>query len=122
MSRRNRLPGYGLSLGVTLTWLSLIVLVPLGGLFLKSASIGWDEFARTLSDPQVISAFRVSFSAAFVAAGAFTALGLASAFVAVALDFAAGFGLEAAEAAFAAGFVSDGALAINSPTPRWTRA
>lgn len=68
MSRRNRLPGYGLSLGVTLTWLSLIVLVPLGGLFLKSASIGWDEFARTLSDPQVISAFRVSFSAAFVAA------------------------------------------------------
>ena len=59
---------------------------------------------------------------AFVAAAAFTVLGLASAFVAAALDFAAGFGLETAEAAFAAGFVSDGALAINSPTPRWTRA
>jgi len=55
-------------MGVTLTWLSLIVLIPLGGLFLKSAMIGWEQIYTTLSDPRVLSAFRVSFSAALVAA------------------------------------------------------
>lgn len=68
MKRSARLPGFGLSLGVTLTWLSLIVLIPLGGLFLKSATIGWSQIVETLSDPRVVSAFRVSFSAALVAA------------------------------------------------------
>ncbi len=63
-----KLPGFGLSLGVTMTWLSLIVLIPLGGMFLKSATIGWTEFVETLLDPQVLSAFRVSFSAALAAA------------------------------------------------------
>ncbi len=68
MRRSARLPGFGLSLGVTLTWLSLIVLIPLAGLFLKSATIGVGQIYTTLSDPRVLSAFRVSFSAALVAA------------------------------------------------------
>ncbi len=68
MKGSNKLPGFGLSLGVTMTWLSLIVLIPLGGMFLKSATIGWTEFVDTLLDPQVVSAFRVSFSAALAAA------------------------------------------------------
>jgi sulfate/thiosulfate transport system permease protein len=68
MRRSARLPGFGLSLGVTLAWLSLIVLIPLGGLFLKTATIGWAEIYETLSDPRVLAAFRVSFSAALAAA------------------------------------------------------
>jgi len=55
-------------MGVTLTWLSLIVLIPLVGLFAKSATIGIGQIYATLSDARVLSAFRVSFSAALAAA------------------------------------------------------
>ncbi|MEK7394234.1 MAG: sulfate ABC transporter permease subunit CysT, partial [Fibrobacterota bacterium] len=55
-------------MGVTVTWLSLIVLIPLAGLFAKSATIGIGQIYATLSDERVLSAFRVSFGAALVAA------------------------------------------------------
>ncbi|MEN9309159.1 MAG: sulfate transporter permease subunit CysT [Fibrobacterota bacterium] len=68
MGRSARLPGFGLTMGVTVTWLSLIVLIPLAGLFAKSATIGIGQIYATLSDERVLSAFRVSFGAALVAA------------------------------------------------------
>lgn len=68
MRRSARLPGFGLSMGVTLAWLSMIVLIPLVGLFAKSATIGIGQIYTTLSDARVLSAFRVSFSAALAAA------------------------------------------------------
>ena len=46
------LPGFGLTLGFTLLYLSLIVLIPLAGLFLKSATISWAEFWATVTDPR----------------------------------------------------------------------
>ena len=62
---RNRsvIPGFGLTLGVTLTWLSLIVLIPLASLFAKSATLGWEQFFDTLANERVLAALRLSFLA-----------------------------------------------------------
>jgi sulfate transport system permease protein len=62
------LPGFGLSLGLTLTYLSLLVLIPLGALFLRSTQLGWQGFWTVVADPRVLAALRLSFGAAFVAA------------------------------------------------------
>lgn len=62
------IPGFGLSLGVTLTYLSLIVLIPLAGLFWRSASGGPAEFIRIATDPRTLAALRLSFTTSFVAA------------------------------------------------------
>lgn len=67
------MPGLGLSLGITLTWLGLIVLIPLLGIFIKTSGLGWDGLWRVWSEPRVLSALRVSFGTAF-AAGAFNAV------------------------------------------------
>ncbi|MCC5090619.1 sulfate ABC transporter permease subunit CysT [Xanthomonas campestris] len=72
-SRRRVMPGFGLSLGITLTWLGLIVLIPLLGVFIKTSGLGWDGLWRVWSEPRVLSALRVSFGTAF-AAGAFNAV------------------------------------------------
>jgi sulfate/thiosulfate transport system permease protein len=66
--RRQILPGFGLSLGFTLVYLSLIVLIPLAALFIKASGIGFDGFVRTIFSPRVLAAFRLSFSVSFCAA------------------------------------------------------
>jgi sulfate transport system permease protein len=62
------LPGFGLSLGYTLAYLSLIVLIPLGALGLEAASIGWDAFWDIATDRRVVAALQLSFGAAVLAA------------------------------------------------------
>jgi sulfate transport system permease protein len=62
------LPGFRLSLGVTLTWLSLIVLIPLSAVFLKSAGAGWDAFWQAAGSPRAVAAYRLSFGGALLAA------------------------------------------------------
>ena len=62
------IPGFGLSLGVTLTWFSLIIAVPLLGLAIRSAGLGPLGFWQAASDPRVIGALRVSFVTAIFAA------------------------------------------------------
>jgi sulfate transport system permease protein len=62
------LPGFGLTLGVSLLYLSLIVLVPLAGLALRAASQTWPQFWAAVSDPRAVAAYRLSFGAAAVAA------------------------------------------------------
>jgi sulfate transport system permease protein len=62
------LPGFGLSLGLTLTYASLLVLIPLGGLFARSASLGWAGFWEAATEPRVLASYRLSFGAAFAAA------------------------------------------------------
>lgn len=62
------LSGFGLSLGYTLVYLSLIVLIPLSAVFISAASMSWVDFWETISDPQVVSSFRVSFVTSFFAA------------------------------------------------------
>jgi sulfate/thiosulfate transport system permease protein len=67
--RRGRtLPGFGLSMGITLTYLTLIILIPLATLFLKTATLTWTQFLDTITAPRTLAAYRLSFSAALLAA------------------------------------------------------
>jgi sulfate transport system permease protein len=66
--RPSVLPGFGLALGFTLVYLSLIVLIPLGGLILRTASLGPSEIFRIVTDPRTVAALRLSFGTAVVAA------------------------------------------------------
>ena len=70
------LPGFGLSLGYTLVYLSLIVLIPLAAVFIKATSISWSVFWETMTDPQVVASFRVSFLTALFAASINVVFGL----------------------------------------------
>lgn len=67
-ARRRTLPGFGLTMGVTLTWLSVIILIPLAGLFLKSLELSPEQFWNILSSRRTLNALRVSFGLAFAAA------------------------------------------------------
>lgn len=61
------LPGFALAMGCTLLYLSLIVLLPLGALVARSASIGWAEFWAIASGPRAVASYRVTVSAALAA-------------------------------------------------------
>lgn len=62
------LPGFGLSMGFALTYLALIVLIPLSTIVLKSSTLTWDQFWATVTAPRTLAAYRLSFWASFVAA------------------------------------------------------
>jgi sulfate transport system permease protein len=62
------LPGFGLTMGYTLTYLSLIVLIPLAALLAKAGTLTWERFWSTISEPDVVAAYRLTFGASFVAA------------------------------------------------------
>jgi sulfate/thiosulfate transport system permease protein len=62
------LPGFGLSLGFTLTYLSLIVLIPLAAVFLRTTSLSFDAFWQAVSAPRVVASYRLSFGASLLAA------------------------------------------------------
>lgn len=66
--RFNALPGFGLTLGYTLFYLSLIVLLPLGGLFLRVAELSWSELWSHATHPRAMAAYRLTFGASFLAA------------------------------------------------------
>lgn len=62
------LPGFNLTLGYSVLYLSLIVLVPLAALFLKASGLGWTQFWQAVLNPRVLASYRVTFGAAFIAA------------------------------------------------------
>src|SRR5271156_2127594 len=64
---RTILPGFGLSLGFTLAYLGLIVLVPLSAAFLRTAGMSWGTFVSAVASPRVLAAYRVSFGASLAA-------------------------------------------------------
>lgn len=69
MSQRSRvLPGFGLSLGFTLAYLSLIVLIPLSAVFIRSLDIGWSGLWEILSSERILKAVQLSFTTALLAA------------------------------------------------------
>lgn len=69
MSQRSRvLPGFGLSLGFTLAYVSLIVLIPLSAVFIRSLGIGWDGLWEILTSERTLKSLQLSFSAALIAA------------------------------------------------------
>ncbi len=81
------IPGFGLALGFTLTWLGLIVLIPLAGLVLKTASLGGPEFLKLATDPRILAALKLSFGASLLAASINAVFGLVVAWVLVRYDF-----------------------------------
>ena len=66
--QRRVLPGFGLSLGFTMLYLGLVVLIPLSTLFVKTFHLTWDEFTGIILSPRVLASFRLSFGASFAAA------------------------------------------------------
>jgi sulfate transport system permease protein len=66
--RRGTLPGFGLTMGLTLTWLSVIVLIPLAGLFLKTFELSFEQFWGILSSRRTLNALKISFGLSFAAA------------------------------------------------------
>lgn len=66
--RPSVIPGFGLTLGFAIFYLSAIVLIPLAGIGWRSAALGWDEFWRLATDPRLVGALRTSFWTAGVAA------------------------------------------------------
>ncbi|MEJ5208166.1 sulfate ABC transporter permease subunit CysT [Denitratimonas sp. CY0512] len=85
--RRRVLPGFGLTLGYTLTWLALIVLIPLAGVFLKAAELGWSGLWAVWTDPRVLSALKLSFGTALAAAAFNAVMGTLVAWVLVRYRF-----------------------------------
>jgi sulfate transport system permease protein len=81
------LPGFGLSLGITCTYLSLMVLLPLTTVFTRTADLTGAEFWRTITDPRVVASYRVTFGASLVAALVNTVFGLLVAWVLVRYRF-----------------------------------
>jgi sulfate transport system permease protein len=69
------LPGFGLSLGFTLTYLSLIVLIPLAAVFIRATSLSFDGFWQAVSAPRVVASYRLSFGASLLAAAINTVFG-----------------------------------------------
>ncbi|GFO56438.1 sulfate ABC transporter permease subunit CysT [Geomonas sp. Red276] len=66
--RRSVLPGFGPTLGFTVFYLSLVVLIPLSALFLKTASLTWGELVAAVTSPRVVASYRVTFGCALLAA------------------------------------------------------
>ncbi len=78
---RTVLPGFGLSMGFALTYLGLIVLIPLSTVVLESAALNWNEFWTTITAPRTLAAYRLSFWAAFMAALVNAVFGVLTAWV-----------------------------------------
>jgi sulfate transport system permease protein len=75
------LPGLGLTLGFSILYLSLLVLIPLSGLFVKAASLSAGELVAAIASPRALAAYRLSFGASLVAAGVNAVFGLIVAWV-----------------------------------------
>ena len=75
-STRKVLPGFGLSLGFSLAYLSLIVLVPLSAVFLKTMSLTLDGFWQTVAAPRVVASYKLTFGASLLAAAVNAVFGL----------------------------------------------
>jgi sulfate/thiosulfate transport system permease protein len=81
------LPGFGLTLGYTMLYLSLIVLIPLSAIFIRSSGLGWSHFADVVTAPRVLASLRLSFGASLIAATINVMFGLIVAWVLVRYAF-----------------------------------
>ena len=85
--RHSVLPGFGLAMGFTVLYLSLIVLLPLSAVVFKSATVSWAQFWATVSSPRVLASYRLSFGASFVGALINMVFGVLLAWVLVRYEF-----------------------------------
>jgi len=68
LKQRSVLPGFGLTLGFATVYLGLIVLIPLAGLFAKTATLSWAEFWAKVTDSRIVAAYKLSFYSSLAAA------------------------------------------------------
>jgi sulfate/thiosulfate transport system permease protein len=85
--RRSVLPGFRLTMGFTVAYLAIIVLIPLAGLPARTATMGWGAFWATVSDPRVVASYRLTLTTAFFAASVNAVFGLLAAWVLVRYHF-----------------------------------
>ncbi|PPC92613.1 MAG: sulfate ABC transporter permease subunit CysT [Methylotenera sp.] len=85
--RRNILPGFGLSLGYTLLYLSLIVLIPLSAAFIKTTELSWQEFWTVVTAPRVVASYKLTFGASLIGALLNAVFGLLTAWILVRYTF-----------------------------------
>src|SRR5262245_33665612 len=81
------LPGFGITMGFTLFYLSLLVLIPLGALILKATSLTWEQMWAAAAAPRAVAAYKLSFGAAFIAAAVNLFFGVLVAWVLVRYRF-----------------------------------
>lgn len=84
---RRVLPGFNITLGFTLFYLSVIVLIPLSALFFKTFTLSWDQFVVAVTSPRVMASYRLTFGASFLAALVNAFFGLLLAWVLVRYEF-----------------------------------
>ena len=85
--KRRILPGFGLTLGFTLLYLSLNVLIPLSATFVKASALGWEAFFRAIASPRVLASYQVSFGTSLLAAAVNSFFGVVIAWVLVRYRF-----------------------------------
>ena len=78
---RRVLPGFGLTMGITITWLTLIVLIPLSAVFIRTAGMGWTDFWHAVTGRQVVASYKVTFGISFLAASANAVFGFIVAWI-----------------------------------------
>jgi len=66
--QRSVLPGFGLTMGYTLLYLTLIVLIPLSALFVKTATLTWSRFWEEITDPRMLASYKLTFASSFIGA------------------------------------------------------
>jgi sulfate transport system permease protein len=81
------LPGFGLAMGFTVFYLSLIVLIPLGAAFLNTFTMGWAQFWETVTGARALASYKLSLGASMIAASVNSVLGLLTAWVLVRYEF-----------------------------------
>ena len=81
------LPGFGITLGCSLLYLGLIVLIPLSALVLRTLSLSWPQFWEAVTSPRVLASYRLTFGASFIAASVNAVFGLLVAWVLVRCSF-----------------------------------
>ena len=87
LKQRSVLPGFGLTMGFTLLYLSLIVLIPLSATFLKTAAMSWGQFWSTVTEPRALASYRLSFGASLIGAAINMVFGMLAAWVLVRYSF-----------------------------------
>jgi len=88
LQKPGALPGFGVTLGITVAYLSLVVLIPLAATFLKTATLDWAQFVRAVASPRVIASYRLTFFAALGGALINAVFGFLLAWVLVRYTFA----------------------------------
>ncbi len=86
-ARRHLLPGFGLTLGVTLVYIAVIVALPLVAMLFKTASLGWNDFWAIVTSPRSLAAFRITLTTAAMATAFNAVTGLLIAWVLVRYRF-----------------------------------